>query len=88
MPATKTKPAAKPFDITAPRIAALVKSVAQLKTAPNDASLYDLGFTNDQLRTLQNRISKQFNKTVSTIFFQDTIYTLTDRLNENTKIRS
>lgn len=69
--------------ITSNHVAALVKAEGKLQSAPHNETMHELGFSNDQLRKIQLRIAKCFNKTVSTIFFQDTIYTITDRLNGN-----
>lgn len=67
--------------ITTNHVAALVKAEGKLATIPHNETMMDLGFSNEQLRRIQTRIAKTFNKTVSTIFFIDTVYTITDRLN-------
>jgi len=67
--------------ITTNHVAALVKAEGKLQSAPHNETMHELGFTNEQLRKIQLRIARAFNKTVSTIFFIDTIYTITDRLN-------
>lgn len=69
------------MQITTNHVAALVKAEGKLQAAPHNETMHELGFSNEQLRKIQMRISKAFNKTVSTIFFIDTIYTITDRLN-------
>lgn len=69
------------MQITTNHVAALVKAEGRLASAPHNETMHELGFTNTQLVKIQARIAKAFNKTVSTIFFTDTIYTITDRLN-------
>ena len=50
---------------------------------PLNESFASLNLTNAQLVAVQSRLAKIFNRTVSTIYFQDTVYTLTDRLNQS-----
>jgi hypothetical protein len=67
--------------ITAQDVRAVVKVQTNLKDIPMDATMHHLGLTNAQLQQVQSRLIKMFNRTVSTIYFSDTIYTLTDRIN-------
>lgn len=67
--------------ITPEDIKALIKSELSLKQDfPMDMNFHELGFTNQQLKRIQMRFVKSLNRTVSTIFFSDTILTLTARL--------
>lgn len=67
--------------ITEHHVRAVVKEKSNLKDVPFDATFFDLGLTNAHLQQVQARLGKMFNRTVSTIFFTDTVYTLTDRIN-------
>lgn len=66
--------------ITPEKICALVKSELHLKNVALDESFHDLGCTNADLLKIQNRINKAFARTVSTIYFIDTVYSITERL--------
>ena len=66
--------------ITPEKICALIKSEMKLAELPMNESFYDLGFTNADFIRIQNRINKAFARTVSTIYFIDTVYSITDRL--------
>lgn len=75
---TTTKPAPS---ITEHHVRAVVKEKSNLKEVPLDATFFDLGLTNAHLQQIQARLSKLFNRTVSHIYFTDTVYTITDRIN-------
>ncbi len=79
--ATTNTPAKFTIDITPERVRAVFITETKLKDVPLNVEFHDLGATNQNLKQLQGRLAKEFNKTVSTIYFRDTIYTLTDRLN-------
>ena len=81
MSTTANRTAYTKTTITAADVRGVVKAQTHLKDVPFDATFRDLDLTNAQLQQIQSRLIKIFNRTVSTIFFSDTIYTLTDRLN-------
>jgi hypothetical protein len=65
------------------RVKALIKKEIRSKQDfPSNETLSNLGCTNAQLLAIQRSFSQAFNKTVATVFFSDTVYTLTDRLKE------
>jgi len=68
--------------ITPESVGTIVKRIGKLSEAPMSVELNDLGITSEGLRKIQIAFSNHFNYTVSEIFFSDTIYTLTDRLNK------
>lgn len=49
--------------ITTNHVAALVKAEGKLQSAPHNETMHELGFTNEQLRKIQLRIARAFNKT-------------------------
>lgn len=61
-------------------IRAIVKKIGKLSDCPMDVSMRDLGLDSAQLQRIQFEFTKHFNRTLETIFFRDTVYTLTDRL--------
>lgn len=69
--------------ITPDAVRAVVLSQTRLQTMPLNEPFASLNLTNAQLVAVQSRLAKIFNRTVSTIYFQDTVYTLTDRLNQS-----
>lgn len=81
MSTTANRTAFTKTTITPADVRGVVKAQTHLKDVPFNTSFRDLDLTNAQLQQIQSRLIKIFNRTVSTIFFSDTIYTLTDRLN-------
>ncbi len=71
-----------PTTITENTVKTVVKeTVRAAEPFPMNMSFHELGLHNADLVRVQQRLAKVFNKTVSTVFFTDTIYTLTERLN-------
>lgn len=63
-------------------VSSIVKRIGKLKEAPMNLELNDMGFNNEGLRKIQIAFTTAFNFTVADVYFTDTIYTLTDRLNK------
>lgn len=68
--------------ITPDQVRAVVLAQTSLQSFPLNEPFINLGLTNAQLVAVQAKLAKLFNRTVRTIYFKDTVYTLTDRLNE------
>lgn len=77
---TKPKTEIKDTDVRA-----IIKLQTNLKDVPLNATFNELGLTNAQLQQVQAKLIKTFNRTVGTIFFSDTIYTVTQRINETNR---
>ncbi len=68
--------------ITDNTVQTVVKNTMKLEVVPMNISFHELGLHNADLIKVQQRLAKTFNKTVSTVFFTDTIYSLTERLKQ------
>ena len=68
--------------IESERIRAIVKSVGKLAECPMDATMSQLGLKNADLQKIQHMILRHYQRTVSDIFYMDTVYTITDKLNK------
>lgn len=64
------------------RIRAIVKSVGKLADCPMGATMIELGLKNSDLQKIQQMILRHYQRTVSDIFYLDTVYTITDKLNK------
>lgn len=64
------------------QIRAIVKAEGKLVDVPMSCNMHELGLSNDQLKSIQRRCLRMFNRTVSIIYFSDTIYDITDRINK------
>jgi len=64
------------------RIRAVIKSVGKLSDCPMGASMHQLGLKNADLQKIQYMIARHHQYTVSDIFYSDTVYTITDKLNK------
>lgn len=83
---TSTNRTTKPTtEIRETHVRAIVKVKTNLSDIPLNATFHDLGLTNAQLLQVQTKLIRTFNRTVGTIFFSDTIYTITQRLNGKNK---
>lgn len=63
------------------RVRSIIHSCLNRVDVPMNVSFNDLGFSNSDLQNIQRALVRHFNRTVGTIFFADTIYSLTERLN-------
>lgn len=73
-------------EITTERISALIKSELQLQELGIDETFLNLGFSHDDLIKIQTRIAKAFSRTVSTVFFTDSVVSITRALNTKLNI--
>lgn len=67
-------------EITAEKICALIKSELKLTQLPMDQTFHKLGFSHGELIRIQNRIAKAFGRTVSTVFYGDSVNSINDKL--------
>lgn len=67
-------------EITEAKVRAVVKSALNLAEAPMNKTMHELGCSNADLVKIQQRFARAFNKSVSTVFFSDTIFSLTEKL--------
>lgn len=67
-------------EISEATVRTVIKNTLNLKQAPMNESFYELGCSNADLIKIQQRLARVFNKTVSAVFYNDTIFSLTERL--------
>jgi len=66
--------------ITPETIRSLIKSELRFEDLPMNVSFEQLNLSSTDLKKIQIRLIKSLNKTVPSIFFIDTVYTIHEKL--------
>ena len=62
-------------------IRSLITTELRLKDLPMNLSFHEAGLSNNDFQRITVLLNKKFQRTVATIKYSDTVYTLTDRFN-------
>lgn len=68
--------------ITPETMRSIIKAETKLAEIPMNCTMQELGLTNAQLEAIQRRCLRMLKHTPSIIFFRDTVYDITDRINK------
>ena len=71
--------------VTSATIAHVIKERFAIAHLPFDLTLVDAGLKHDDLLTLHQLLARKFYRAPKDVKFTDTVYTLTDKLNDKAR---